>query len=301
MLEIKEQYGFIYITTNAINGKKYIGQRQFYKYWKSYLGSGINIRKAIKKYGKENFSREIVGIAYNQAELNLLEIEFIQKYNAIKSKEYYNVAFGGDGGNTFAGKTKEEITVIGKKISEPNKGNKHYAYGHHLTEETKIKLSEALSGIKHYFYGKHHSEESKIKMSKSRKGKYGGANHPLYGKHHTQESKLKMALNHEYMSGEKHQFYGKHHTTETKIKMSQTKRGKPNSASKKVVCITTGKVFNCIVNGAVFYNIYSGSSVYLCCKGERKSAGKHPETGEKLVWMFYDKYLKQNSVTNEAF
>lgn len=55
-------YGFIYITTNHVNGKKYIGQKNYDKRgnWKKYLGSGVILAKAIQKYGKENFSKEVV-------------------------------------------------------------------------------------------------------------------------------------------------------------------------------------------------------------------------------------------------
>lgn len=58
-MEIK-MYGFIYITTNHINGKQYIGQRKYDKKekWKNYLGSGIILTRAIEKYGKENFSKK---------------------------------------------------------------------------------------------------------------------------------------------------------------------------------------------------------------------------------------------------
>lgn len=54
-------YGFIYITTNLINGKKYIGKRKctFNEYDDSYLGSGKLLLQAVEKYGKSNFSREI--------------------------------------------------------------------------------------------------------------------------------------------------------------------------------------------------------------------------------------------------
>ena len=59
---ISSMYGFIYITTNHINGKKYIGQKKYdkYDYWKTYLGSGILLSRAINKYGRENFSKEII-------------------------------------------------------------------------------------------------------------------------------------------------------------------------------------------------------------------------------------------------
>lgn len=55
-MEVK-MYGFIYITTNHINVKRYIGQRKYDKNekWKTYLGSGIILTRAIEKYGKENF------------------------------------------------------------------------------------------------------------------------------------------------------------------------------------------------------------------------------------------------------
>ena len=87
-ISIKDPYGFIYITTNMINGKKYIGQRRFVDYggkkWIDYLGSGKLLKEAINKYGRDNFYREIVAIAYSKEELNNLEINFIKEHNAIK-------------------------------------------------------------------------------------------------------------------------------------------------------------------------------------------------------------------------
>ena len=52
---IDNPYGFIYITTNMVNGMRYLGQKKFDRGWKNYLGSGAVLRKAINKYGKENF------------------------------------------------------------------------------------------------------------------------------------------------------------------------------------------------------------------------------------------------------
>ena len=50
-------YGFVYITTNHVTGKQYIGQRKYDKQgkWKEYLGSGVILSKAIKKYKKQTY------------------------------------------------------------------------------------------------------------------------------------------------------------------------------------------------------------------------------------------------------
>jgi len=63
--------------------------------------------------------------------------------------------------------------------------------------------------------------------------------------------------------------------------------------SKKVICLTTNEVFNSILEASKG-NESNRSSISACCRGKLKSAGKHPETGEKMVWMYYEKYLELN-------
>ena len=53
------------------------------------------------------------------------------------------------------------------------------------------------------------------------------------------------------------------------------------------------EIFNSITEASNKYNICY-SSISECCRYKRKSAGKHPETGEKLKWMYYDEYLNLN-------
>ena len=104
-------YGFIYITTNHINGKKYIGQKNYDKNgrWKEYLGSGIILKQAIQKYGVDNFSKEIIEECETKELLNEREKYWISYYNAVKSNKFYNIANGGDGGNTISGYSKEQL------------------------------------------------------------------------------------------------------------------------------------------------------------------------------------------------
>ena len=58
--------------------------------------------------------------------------------------------------------------------------------------------------------------------------------------------------------------------------------------SVKVKCITTGEIFEAVKNARDKYNIKGMSTISECCTGKRKSAGKHPITGEKLEWEYYE-------------
>ena len=104
-------YGFIYITTNHVNGRQYIGQKKYDKSgkWKKYLGSGIVLKRAIEKYGESNFSKEIIEECETKEALDDREKYWIDYYNAVDSDDFYNIAFGGDGGNTIAGYSEEQM------------------------------------------------------------------------------------------------------------------------------------------------------------------------------------------------
>ena len=69
----------IYKTINLVNGKFYIGQSKNNN--SNYYGSGNLIKKAIKKYGKENFRKEILCICNSPQELNEQEKFWINKCN----------------------------------------------------------------------------------------------------------------------------------------------------------------------------------------------------------------------------
>lgn len=64
---------YVYKTTNNINGKYYIGKHSTFDLNDGYLGSGKILRLAIKKYGKQNFSREILRIFDTESEAQQYE------------------------------------------------------------------------------------------------------------------------------------------------------------------------------------------------------------------------------------
>jgi group I intron endonuclease len=135
-------YGFIYLTTNKINGKKYVGMCKS-THEKNYLGSGKLIKQAIKKYGKENFERVVLQECDTFEELSKAEKHWIEKYNAVDSDDFYNLTDGGFGGNSdfikgyWSTFTKEERKNCRRWTKRDMTGEKNPMYGKQHSEDTK--------------------------------------------------------------------------------------------------------------------------------------------------------------------
>jgi group I intron endonuclease len=197
-------YGYVYITTNLVNGKMYIGQKKSTKFLnEKYLGSGSLLRKAINKYGKENFKVEMICECFSKEELDEKEIYYISLYDAVNNCNFYNLTKGGESG------------LGGPKFK-----------GHHHTDESKNKISESSSGENNGFYGKHHTDATKLKMrekAKYRKPVSEETRKKLSKVHKgvkfTDEHKRKIS---EAQKGCKGNNYGKHLSSDTKNKISST-------------------------------------------------------------------------------
>lgn len=115
-------YGFVYITTNLINGMKYIGQTHYAANMPStYCGSGKAIMHAVRKYGRAAFVREIIFEAFSREDLDWAECHFISKYDAVKSRKFYNISPGGRASLGFTGKKHTEER--NRKLSEKMKAS----------------------------------------------------------------------------------------------------------------------------------------------------------------------------------
>jgi hypothetical protein len=112
----------IYKTINLINGKFYIGKDSNNN--PNYLGSGIILKNAIKKHGKENFEKITLQKCASRKELNEREIYWIKKLNATNKKIGYNLAPGGEGFSIYdlpiesQIKFRKAIKIIGKNKSK---------------------------------------------------------------------------------------------------------------------------------------------------------------------------------------
>lgn len=65
--------------------------------------------------------------------------------------------------------------------------------------------------------------------------------------------------------------------------------------TREVICLTTNNFFDSMKEAAEYYNIKQ-DCIYQCCAGRNKSGGKLPD-GTKLIWMYYDEYLKLNKAS----
>lgn len=103
-------FGFIYIITNNANGRRYIGKKQCVSRvkrkplkgktrnridhkesdWKTYTGSSKELNEDIAKYGKENFTFEILEWCGSKWELGYKEIKKQLEYDVLLNEQFYN-------------------------------------------------------------------------------------------------------------------------------------------------------------------------------------------------------------------
>ncbi len=153
----------VYKHINKLNGKVYIGQTALTveRRWRNGKGYKIGIfRKAIEKYGWDNFEHIIIKEGLTKEEANLLESSLIKEYKELGIS--YNITDGGEGalGYKHTEETRKKMSLrnSGKRVPEHVKVMVSARFKDTpLTDEHKIKISIALKG-------KAKSEEAKLKM-----------------------------------------------------------------------------------------------------------------------------------------
>jgi len=184
----------IYKITNKINGKYYIGKHQTTNIDDDYMGSGKNIKRAIAKYGIDNFTKEILRIYDNEVDMNAAEKELV-----IISEETYNLCEGGKGGFGY-------INSVGKNFYK---------------DHDKVAISNLAKGkkaLQEYYTSGKHKEIMKPVIQKIHEKYPEGI---WKGKKHTPET-IKKLSGHNRQNGELNSQYGKPRSEETKQKIRQT-------------------------------------------------------------------------------
>jgi hypothetical protein len=98
-----QMYFIVYETTNLINGKKYRGAHICKRLDDSYLGSGVLLKKAISKYGFENFKRKILIECDSVESMFIHEAQFVNA-DWVDDPNTYNLKIGGEGGWDYINK-----------------------------------------------------------------------------------------------------------------------------------------------------------------------------------------------------
>jgi len=105
--ERRDLYGFVYLITNLIDGRKYVGKKFFWSMkskqvnkrrkrflaesdWRDYWGSNDELKKDIDIAGSSNFKREILHLCSSKSECSYLEAKEQIDRGVLLSKEYYN-------------------------------------------------------------------------------------------------------------------------------------------------------------------------------------------------------------------
>lgn len=148
-------YYYLYQITNLINGRYYCGVHKSDSLTDNYLGSGIAIDAAKKKYGIENFSKVILEQFSSEKEMYAREKEVVN-LAFITDPQTYNIALGGHGGDRWTNHPDQDRYRA--KLSNTN-----------LTRMAEMSVEERSSkfgnhGEKNPFYGKQHPSELLAEM-----------------------------------------------------------------------------------------------------------------------------------------
>jgi len=246
-----------YITTNLLNNKKYVGMHSTNNVDDGYLGSGRLVLKAIKKYGKENFIREVLCFCKTPEEAFKNEAIFIKEYKTLVSENGYNLSPTGGVGSSGGRHSEESIKATAnanrgrkasketiKRLKDSHKGQVAWNKGLTKKNNRSIKImAENMSGENHYMYGR------------------TGEDNPLYGRR-----------------GEGTSNYGKRGKEMGMYGIT----GAKNTKSKPVIQFTLGlnfiKEWECGSEVERVLGI-NRSNINKCTRGERNFAGG-------FIWKF---------------
>lgn len=175
----------VYKTTCKKSGKIYIGKHQTKNLNDGYFGSGKLLGYALKKYGRDNFEKELLYVFSTEEEMNCKEAELVTEEFCAR-EDTYNLCPGGKGGWGYVNQNglhsyqddnlSEQLRR--KKISNALKGRRNPIFEVWLENAHKIGYFQRFENG---FKGKKHSEETKRKIGKTCSLKQSGSKNSQFG------------------------------------------------------------------------------------------------------------------------
>lgn len=185
-----QTFYFLYKTTNLINNKIYIGKHKTKKLDDGYIGSGKYLKYALNKYGRKNFSFEILEFYEDEEKLNQAEKEIVTEEFCLRD-DTYNLCVGGKGGFSYLNRTGKNWQHNNRVNSRNNIRKAKGVYGKKLAESEEFRnfISKKRREQSKIYYVNHignftdksHSEETKCKISESAKVTSKGNRNSQYG------------------------------------------------------------------------------------------------------------------------
>lgn len=184
-----ETYYYVYKITNKVNGKIYIGVHKTNDLNDRYFGSGKYLKQAIKKYGIENFEKEILQFCLSKEEMYGTERLLVNE-EFVKRKDTYNTRVGGGGDWSHVNKhsnIQKQKNILSqhkqKFLRETDKEWNARRIGNMKVAQQKSWLDGTRTvnpNFTYAFLGKSHTEEAKRKTGDANK-KLVGCKNSQYG------------------------------------------------------------------------------------------------------------------------
>lgn len=125
-IDIGKSYGFVYLITDKVTGKMYIGRKYFWSMrkkkgatkrkreesdWKDYYGSADEIKALVKEFGQDRFNRQILSVHSTKGDVNYSEVREQFRRDVLEKDEYINANING---KWFR---KPEHIIAGRRIA----------------------------------------------------------------------------------------------------------------------------------------------------------------------------------------
>lgn len=182
-------YYTVYKITNTVNGRIYVGTHITSNLEDGYLGSGMLITKAVKKYGESAFRKEIIHMFDNMDDMFIKESEIVNE-SFVADKNTYNLKVGGNGGWDYVNKqglnwtTEKNTRISGFRNADPQDLAKWQELGKAALDNfwTNVKQGLIPEPDNPRFTGKTHTIESKRRTGDANSIYQTGSGNSQFGK-----------------------------------------------------------------------------------------------------------------------